>query len=214
MLMAEVAPESMRIPLHPSTRLLPWPVAGTCRPTRANRRWSKKVSQNSEGPPGWANTRSAARGFEINGESEIRRWECQTATEGRMIFFRFSGFRLILFNLLVVTSKAYGLSLGCSIAPIKLRIGSWIRTSRRRHGVEPKGSVPLWKRRGVACLAPDHVGHVTRGPLGGPGLSRGVTPGLMQGSAACKPYNENSNAILESASRRKNAKMVEEGVLA
>ena len=59
----------------------------------------------------------------------------------------------------IVMSKAYGLYLGCSRAPIKRRIGSWIQTSHRRHGVEPNGSVPLWKRRGVACLAPDREGH-------------------------------------------------------
>jgi hypothetical protein len=59
-------------------------------------------------------------------------------------------------------STAYGLYLGCSRAPIKHRIGSWIQPSHRRHGVEPtrNGSVPLWKRRrGVACLAPDREGH-------------------------------------------------------
>ena len=55
----------------------------------------------------------------------------------------------------IVMTKAYGLYLGCWRAPIKHRIGSWIQTSRRRHGVEPNGSVPLWKRRGVARLAPD-----------------------------------------------------------
>ena len=34
------------------------------------------------------------------------------------------------------------------------------RPLSRRHGVEPIGSVPLWKRRrGVACLAPDREGH-------------------------------------------------------
>jgi hypothetical protein len=38
------------------------------------------------------------------------------------------------------------------------------------------------------------------------GVDRGVTPGLWQGSAACKPYNENSDAILESASKRKTLK--------
>jgi hypothetical protein len=64
--------------------------------------------------------------------------------------------------LTVVVSKAYGLSLGCLRAPIELRIGSWIQTSHRRHGVEPNGSVPLWQRRGVACLAPRSCG--TRGP--------------------------------------------------
>jgi hypothetical protein len=63
----------------------------------------------------------------------------------------------------VVMSKAYGLYLGCSRAPIKRRIRSWIQPSHRRRGVEPNGSmngsVPLWKRRGVACLAPDREGH-------------------------------------------------------
>ena len=45
---------------------------------------------------------------------------------------------------------------------------------------------------------PDRVGHEARALMG---VSRGVAPGLWQGSAACT-YNENSNAILESTSRR------------
>jgi hypothetical protein len=48
----------------------------------------------------------------------------------------------------IVMSKAYGLYLGCLRAPIKHRIGSWIQTSHRRHGVEPNGSVPLAPRCG------------------------------------------------------------------
>ena len=48
---------------------------------------------------------------------------------------------------------------------------------------------------------PDRVGHEAL-----MGVTRGVAPGLWQGSAACT-YNENSNAILESASKKKNAKM-------
>ena len=56
---------------------------------------------------------------------------------------------------------------------IKRRIGSWIQTSHRRHGVEPNGSVPLWKRRGVASLAPDRVGHEAS-----VGVFRGNAPGL------------------------------------
>jgi hypothetical protein len=81
-------------------------------------------------------------------------------------------------------SKAYGLYLGCSRAPIKRRTGSWIQTSHRRHGVEPKGSVPLWQRRGVACLAPaDRVGHA----------------GLSQGSAAC---NRTTKILTRFANRR------------
>jgi hypothetical protein len=63
----------------------------------------------------------------------------------------------------VATSRAYGPYLGCSRAPIKRRIRSWIQPSHRRRGVEPNGSmngsVPLWKRRGVACLAPDRERH-------------------------------------------------------
>jgi hypothetical protein len=82
-------------------------------------------------------------------------------------------------------SKAYGLYLGCSRAPIKHRIGSWIQPSRRRHGFEPNGSVPLWKRRGVACLAPDREGRVhTTASMGLIAMAvtgtvlRGDTPGL------------------------------------
>ena len=37
------------------------------------------------------------------------------------------------------------------------------------------------------------------------GVSRGVTPGLWQGSAACT-YNENSDAIRESASEKNTLK--------
>jgi hypothetical protein len=48
---------------------------------------------------------------------------------------------------------------------------------------------------------PDRVGHEAL-----MGVNRGVTPGLWQGSAACK-YNENSDAILESASKKENTKM-------
>ncbi len=58
---------------------------------------------------------------------------------------------LPLLPLRVMVIKALGLSIGCLRAPIELRIGSWIQTSHRRHGVEPNGSVPLWKRRGVRC---------------------------------------------------------------
>jgi hypothetical protein len=49
---------------------------------------------------------------------------------------------------------------------------------------------------------PDRVGHEAF-----MGVTQGVTPGLWQGSAACT-YNENSDAISQSASKRKNAKMV------
>ena len=54
--------------------------------------------------------------------------------------------------------------------------------------VPPFGEVLAWRL--------DRVGHEAF-----MGVSRGVTPGLWQGSAACT-YNENSNAILESTSRR------------
>jgi hypothetical protein len=50
---------------------------------------------------------------------------------------------------------------------------------------------------------PDRVGHEA---LMGVNRHGGVTPGLWQGSAACK-YNENSDAIRESASKKENAKM-------
>ncbi len=50
---------------------------------------------------------------------------------------------------------------------------------------------------------PDRVGHEAFLM----GVSRGVTPGLWQGSAACNPYNENSDAILESTSKE-NAKIL------
>ena len=64
--------------------------------------------------------------------------------------------------LAIVMSKAYGLSAGCSQAP---NSPYWI--------VDPDvtpdatvssliGSVPLFQRRGVACLASDRDG--TRGP--------------------------------------------------
>ena len=53
----------------------------------------------------------------------------------------------------------------------------------------------------MLALRPDRVGHEAL-----MGVTRGVAPGLWQGSAACT-YNENSNAILESASKKKNAKM-------
>jgi hypothetical protein len=53
------------------------------------------------------------------------------------------------------------------------------------------GELLAWHR-----WRPDRVGHEAF-----MGVSRGVTPGLWQGSAACT-YNENSDAIRESASRR------------
>ena len=101
-------------------------------------------------------------------------------------------------------SKAYGLYLGCSRAPSKHRIGSWIQTSHRRHGVEPNGSVPLWKRRGVACLAPDREGHEGlngRVPWGHTGPGPLSDKGVQRAS-----YNENSNAIRE-CRYESNAKM-------
>ena len=70
--------------------------------------------------------------------------------------------RGLAFVPIIVMSKAYGLSAGCSQAP---NSPYWI--------VDPDfapdatessliGSVPLLKRRGVACLASDRDG--TRGP--------------------------------------------------
>jgi hypothetical protein len=62
--------------------------------------------------------------------------------------------------------RAYGLYLGAREHPSSAvldRASAIIvdptETSHRRHGVEPNGSVPLWQRRGVACLAPDREGH-------------------------------------------------------
>jgi hypothetical protein len=96
----------------------------------------------------------------------------------------------------VVTSKVYGLYLGCSIAPIKRRVGSWIQTSHRRHGVEPNGSVPLWQRRPGELLAWRPIMWDTRAIKG---VIRGVTPGLWQGSAAC---NRTMRILTRSSNRR------------
>ncbi len=99
-------------------------------------------------------------------------------------------------------SKAYGLYLGAREHPSsavldrgsKHRTGATVssRMAQSRYG--SAGELLAWR--------PDRV------PVGHEalmGVSRGVTPGLWQGSAACT-YNENSNAILESTSKRKNAK--------
>ena len=106
-----------------------------------------------------------------------------------------------------MVSTAYGLSFGCSGAPIEHRIGSWIQSSRRRHGVEPNGSVPLWKRRGVACLAPDQrVGHVGLNGCAPWETHRARDKGVQRAS-----LNENSDAIcaqiLESTTKEENDKM-------
>jgi hypothetical protein len=101
----------------------------------------------------------------------------------------------------VVSKAHYGLyfKVGCSRAPIKRRIGSWIQTSHRRHGVEPNGSVPLWQRRGVACLAPRSCGTRLGGPNGCEPWGHTVAPGLWQGSAAC---NRTMRILTRSSNRR------------
>ncbi len=64
------------------------------------------------------------------------------------------------------------------------------------------GELLAWRRPDRAS-----VGHEAF-KLMGVNLNRGVrvTPGLGQGSGACK-YNENSDAILESASKKEDAKI-------
>ena len=55
--------------------------------------------------------------------------------------------------------KHTGCILGAREHPSSTVLDRGSKPRGRRHGVEPNGSVPLWKRRGVACLAPDREGH-------------------------------------------------------
>ena len=78
------------------------------------------------------------------------------------------------------------------------------RGSKRRAGATvngPVGSVPLWKRRGVACLAPDLVGHEA---------SDGCVPwdhtGPMTSELQRARLYENSAQFDRIDAKRKNAK--------
>jgi hypothetical protein len=82
-------------------------------------------------------------------------------------------------------------------APYRIVDPNFAPAPRCRLGAEilPNGSVPLWKRRGVASLAPDREGHE--------GLN-GCVPwghtGPLTGECSVQTYNEDSDAIHESAS--------------
>ena len=59
----------------------------------------------------------------------------------------------------VMVIKHTGCILGARELPSSTVLDCGSKPRGRRHGVEPIGSVPLWKRRGGACLAPDREGH-------------------------------------------------------
>ena len=102
-------------------------------------------------------------------------------------------------------SEAYGLYLKWLLAStpaIKHRFGSWIQPSHRRQGVTRRLADSEWLSPAMAapgsCLPGAPIVWDTRPFMG---ETQGVAPGLWQGSAACS-YNEDSDAIVESASRR------------
>jgi len=75
---------------------------------------------------------------------------------------------------LIVVTPAYGLCVGCSVSPNKHRNGSWIQTSRRRHGERPCGLISRYGSAGeLRAWRP--ILWDTR-PL--MGVFRGITPGL------------------------------------
>ncbi len=106
----------------------------------------------------------------------------------------------------IVVSKAYGLYLGAREHPSSAVLDRG--SKHRTHGTGATVSSRMAQSRcgsagGLLAWRPDRVGHEASGLMG---VNRGVTPGLWQGSAACT-YNENSDAILESTSKKKDAKM-------
>ena len=100
----------------------------------------------------------------------------------------------------VVASKAYGLYLGAREHPSsavldrgsKHRTGATVSSRMAQSRCGSAGELLAWR--------PDRVGHEAH-----MGTTQGVAPGLWQGSAACR-YNEDSDAIRESASKKTTLK--------
>jgi hypothetical protein len=96
--------------------------------------------------------------------------------------------------LVIVMSKVYGVYCGCSRAPNSphweeydpnLTPAATVMSPidpqphAGRHGDEPDRTVPLWKRRGVTCLASDRTGHAALH-----GEFHGIRPGQTSSAAS------------------------------